>query len=107
MYDRGPRSRTGLHPGPLDGSDFEIEIDLSKSNAAALRSAIEKWSTYARRLADVQRVGRSETSLGPWSQRIRVWAQADGHELAERGRVPETIQALTGPHTRSNSNSFM
>lgn len=76
----------------LDGAEYEI--DLSRSNAAALRSTIEKWSTYARKVRGqaVTRRGK-RTSLGPSSQAIRIWAQANGHKLSARGRVPESVQA--------------
>lgn len=75
----------------LDG--LEYEIDLSKANAAALRSAIEKWSTYARKVGRGPARRMKRTSLAPSSQTIRAWAQANGYQLADRGRVPEAIQA--------------
>lgn len=76
----------------LDGSEYEI--DLSTANAAALRSAIEKWSTYARKVGGTGPARRMKrTSLAPSSQTIRAWAQANGYQLADRGRVPEAIQA--------------
>lgn len=75
----------------LDGSEYEI--DLSRSNAAKLRSTIEKWSVHARKVRGRSARRTKRTSLGPSSQAIRIWAQAHGYQLASRGRVPESIQA--------------
>jgi hypothetical protein len=76
----------------LDGANYEI--DLSRSNAANLRSAIETWSVHARKVGGGRRSARTKrTALGPSTQTIRIWAQANGYQLANRGRVPETIQA--------------
>lgn len=75
----------------LDGSEYEI--DLSRSNAADLRSTIEKWSIHARKVGGRSARRMKRTSLGPSSQAIRIWAQAHGYQLANRGRVPGSIQA--------------
>lgn len=75
----------------LDGSEYEI--DLSRSNAADLRSTIEKWSIHARKVGGQPARRTKRTQLGPSTQAIRIWAQANGYQLANRGRVPESIQA--------------
>lgn len=76
----------------LDGTEYEI--DLSRPNAAALRSTIETWSTHARKVKGraASRLGK-RTTIAPSTQTIRIWAQANGHKLSDRGRVPASIQA--------------
>lgn len=75
----------------LDGAEYEI--DLSASNAANLRASIEKWSAHARKAERRNRRRVKRTSLGPTSQAVRIWAQANGYQLSNRGRVPDSIRA--------------
>ena len=75
----------------LDGAEYEI--DLSRSQAADLRSALEPWVTHARKVGRRRAARAKRTSLGPSSQAVRVWAEANGYHLSKRGRVPESIQA--------------
>jgi hypothetical protein len=73
----------------LDGVMYEI--DLSESNAQRLRTALAEYVDAARRTG-----GRLKRGTGPRSTRtadgeagsIREWAQANGIEVAARGRVP-------------------
>lgn len=95
----------------LDGSDadetisfgFEgtqYEIDLNKKNADAMRKAITKYTSAARRAS-----GRSGTSARGRSRSngrpdrdydpkvVRQWAESQGIEVSARGRVPADLVA--------------
>ena len=77
----------------LDGVDYEV--DLSDENAAELRGALERYIGVARRTGGRQQRGtRTQLpSTGPKRDlaAIRKWARANGHEVAERGRIPQSI----------------
>jgi hypothetical protein len=83
----------------LDGSSYEI--DLSDSNADALRSALASY------IANGRKVGRGsaapsrpigvKTGRGParvdreQTQAIRLWARKNGHSVSDRGRIPSSV----------------
>jgi hypothetical protein len=81
----------------LDGVNYTI--DLSEKNAGKLRKALDPY------LSAATRVGRSSTtspvrraapaSTGRASrdqnQAIREWANKNGFEVSERGRIPSHI----------------
>jgi Lsr2 len=81
----------------LDGVNYTI--DLSEKNAGKLRKALDPY------LAVATRVGRSGDSRstrrsGPpaagrssrdQNQAIREWANKNGYEVSERGRIPSSI----------------
>lgn len=75
----------------LDGSQYEI--DLSTDNAAALREALTPFTEKARR--DTKRQQRAQRSAPPANsetKKIRAWAQANGHPVADRGRIHQHIR---------------
>jgi hypothetical protein len=80
----------------LDGVNYTI--DLSEKNAGKLRKALDPFLNAA------TRVGR--TTVGParrsapastgrasrdQNQAIREWANKNGYEVSERGRIPSHI----------------
>ncbi|MGX6605555.1 histone-like nucleoid-structuring protein Lsr2 [Micromonosporaceae bacterium Da 78-11] len=81
----------------LDGSNYTI--DLSEANAGKLRKALDPYINAgtrlgrgstgripARRSAPVRTAGsRDENRL------IREWAIANGHQISERGRIPQSV----------------
>lgn len=76
----------------LDGKTFEI--DLSSSNAQKLRSDIEKWVTPARKIK-ATRIGRPstfKTRIDPATPVIRKWAQGQGINVPDRGRVSKEVR---------------
>jgi hypothetical protein len=93
--DGGDADRT-LEFG-LDGVNYTI--DLSEKNAGKLRKALDPY------LAVASRVGRSSagraaargTAASPprssrdQNQAIREWANKNGYEVSERGRIPSSI----------------
>ncbi|WP_434450148.1 histone-like nucleoid-structuring protein Lsr2 [Lentzea sp. E54] len=80
----------------LDGITYEI--DLKADNAAKLRDAVADFVTKARRTAGrSKRVTRTthaivaESRTKEQTKAIREWAKANGHTLADRGRIPASI----------------
>ena len=79
----------------IDGRNYTI--DLSGKNAETLRKV------FAPYVVSGTRVGRGagiwRPGLGPSSQRagradnkaIREWAATNGHELSNRGRIPQNV----------------
>jgi hypothetical protein len=68
------------------------QIDLNESNASKLRDGLAGFIAAARRTGGrVKRGaagGRAAANDGPM---IREWARKQGHQLAERGRIPSHI----------------
>ena len=65
----------------LDGRDYEI--DLTETNAKALREAIAPWTESARRLTRQGRpTTRVETAVD--TAAVRAWAASNGIELSAR-----------------------
>lgn len=73
----------------LDG--FSYELDLSPSNAAALRSELAVY------VAGARRAGRSSSeraAAGPTpvdSRAVRAWASSNGVQVSPRGRIPASV----------------
>jgi hypothetical protein len=78
------------------------EIDLTTENAEAFRKALEPYIAGARRAsASPARAGspRKRSSSPSETAAIREWANANGHKVSERGRVPATvIEAYRAAH---------
>ena len=77
----------------LDGTDYEI--DLNSEHAQALRDALARYISAARRAgADTRRQarsGRKAPANGVNTTEIREWAKAQGIEVKDRGRVPAEL----------------
>jgi len=89
----------------VDGTDYEI--DLTTENAEKLRSALSEYVDKARKATGRRGQGgqRSSTASSSSSsssastsrakreetQRIRQWAQENGHNPSSRGRVTRSI----------------
>ena len=78
----------------LDGTSYTI--DLSDANAGKLRKALDPFISAG------TRVGRGSPRSRPVSggrtatsrdenKAIREWAGANGHEISERGRIPQSV----------------
>jgi hypothetical protein len=82
----------------LDGITYTI--DLSEANAGKLRKALDPYISAGARLgrgsARVVRharpgpVGRSAGSRDE-NKMIRDWATQNGHQISERGRIPQSV----------------
>ena len=77
----------------LDGTDYEI--DLNTENAQALRDALARYISAARRAGGSTRrqvgSGRKAPASGVNTTAVRVWAKAQGLEVKDRGRVPAEL----------------
>ncbi|MEV6644494.1 Lsr2 family protein [Amycolatopsis sp. NPDC051371] len=79
----------------LDGVTYEI--DLSDENAAALRDELARFISAGRRIGGRKvrvATGQSTTitaSDRERNQQIRAWANANGYEVSERGRLSSEV----------------
>ncbi|NBH07455.1 Lsr2 family protein [Amycolatopsis sp. SID8362] len=84
-------------PFALDGITYEI--DLSDENAAALRDELARYISSGRRTGGRKvrvATGQSTTSSATdreRNQQIRSWANANGYEVSERGRLSSEVIA--------------
>lgn len=73
----------------LDGSSYEL--DLSPSNAAAMRAALAVYVGRARRAG---RSSQRVAATGPTpvdSRAVRAWASSNGVAVSPRGRIPASV----------------
>lgn len=79
----------------LDGIAYEI--DLTDTNAAALRDALQPYVAAGRSISSRSggsRTGSSRPRRASNQQdigAIRQWARDNGHQVSDRGRVPATV----------------
>jgi hypothetical protein len=73
----------------IDGTAFEI--DLGEKNAAAIRSALSKYTKAGRGFTIRELVKRTENGNGFDPQIVRAWAQMKGLAISDKGRVPEEV----------------
>ena len=81
----------------LDGVNYTI--DLSDKNAGKLRKALEPYLSAASRVGRTTANGRiaSRAAAAPTranrdqNQAIREWANKNGYEVSERGRIPASV----------------
>ncbi|WP_026360155.1 histone-like nucleoid-structuring protein Lsr2 [Amycolatopsis nigrescens] len=82
-------------PFTLDGVHYEI--DLSDGNAAELRDELAKYVAAGRRTGGRKIRGAGSKPADPGqrdrNREIRVWANANGYQLAERGRIAAEVVA--------------
>lgn len=81
----------------FDGATYEI--DLSTENAAKLREALSPWAEKARRTSSASKKKKIKGKDVDWTpvrhsslKEIREWANANGHQVSDRGRVPAHIE---------------
>jgi hypothetical protein len=85
----------------LDGTEYEI--DLNTEHAQAIRDALARYVSAARRVGSnarrPARNGRKALASG-MNPEVREWAKAQGIEVKDRGRVPAELvvkfKATTG-----------
>jgi hypothetical protein len=83
----------------LDRQDYEI--DLGEKNAKAMRDAMTKYVSAARRVSGAARsAGRGRSSSRSTAaardydpKAVRAWAESQGIEVSQRGRVPAELVA--------------
>jgi hypothetical protein len=82
----------------LDRQDYEI--DLADKNAKAMRDAVSKYVAAARRVGSSSRSGRGRGGRSSAAasrdydpKAVRAWAESQGIEVSQRGRVPADLVA--------------
>ncbi len=99
----------------LDGVSYEI--DLREVNAAKLRDSLQDFVNSARRTGGRIKRGvtpaqavqstparPTETRSKEQTKAIREWARKNGHDLADRGRIPaNVIEAFEASHAKRTS----
>jgi len=96
------RDLAGSRDVGLDGTEYEI--DLNAEHAQALRDALARYVSAARRAGSSARrpvrSGRKAPASGLNTIEVREWAKAQGIEVKDRGRVPAELvvkfKAATG-----------
>ena len=99
----------------LDGVSYEI--DLREANAAKLRNSLQDFVDSARRTGGRIKRGAtpaqapapvqakpSDARSKEQTRAIREWAKKNGHDLADRGRIPaNVIEAFEASHAKRTS----
>lgn len=73
----------------LDGISYEL--DLNDENAQRFRDDFAAWTGHARRVGGRARRGTSRRRSDE-TKRIRQWAQANGYDIGDRGRLSAEIR---------------
>lgn len=81
----------------LDGVQYEI--DLTQDNAGAMREAFASYVGHGRRIGSSQRAGGTRSNRQASSGKraseetkaIKEWAAANGMQVAQRGRVAQSV----------------
>ena len=106
------RLEDDLTGGPADETvEFSIdgrayEIDLNARHAADFRRQLERFLEHAS-LARPTRRGSPARTLASRerSRQIRVWAEQQGFDISERGRLPrEVIQQYESEHSTTQQS---
>ena len=93
----------------LDGTAYTI--DLSDTNAGKLRKALDPFINAGTRVGRGSGRGQSRHAGAVTSGRtagsrdenkaIREWAASNGHQISERGRIPQSVSdAYRSAHRR-------
>lgn len=70
------------------------EIDLSAKNTKAFEKALSPYVSAARKVrATTTTSRRSRATAGPKRDlaEVRAWAQSNGFQIADRGRIPAAV----------------
>src|SRR6266536_6678030 len=67
--------------------DRTFEIDLAEPNMSKLAQALDPFIAKAREIT-------KKASIGGSTQVVRDWLRANGHDIGDKGRIPEDKQAL-------------
>jgi hypothetical protein len=87
----------------LDGTSYTI--DLSDANAGKLRKALDPFISAGTRVGRGSARPRTGAAGRAGSRdenkAIREWAISNGHEISERGRIPQSVSdAYRAAHRR-------
>ena len=70
----------------ISAGDNAVDIDLSKPNRDKLDKALALYFEKGREVV--------KKSQGGSTQLVRDWLRSQGHEIGDKGRIPEDKQAL-------------
>jgi hypothetical protein len=97
----------------LDGREYQI--DLSAKHAATFRKQVAAFVERARVVASRRSRSRARSAASRERSRlIRAWAEQQGFEVAEHGRLPDQVireyerahsDARPGRHRRTSASS--
>ena len=73
----------------LDGTTYEI--DLTNKEADKFRGVFQDYIAVGRKVGRKGASAKRSTS-GPAAAEIRAWAQGQGMEVPERGRIPQSVR---------------
>ena len=73
----------------LDG--IEYEIDVSDRNANRLRNSLSEFIAHGRKVGGKHARKKTASSGQVDTKAVRAWAQANGIEVSNRGRIPAEI----------------
>ena len=73
----------------LDGVSYEI--DLSSTNATALRAAVQPWIAAGRRVGGARGNVPVAVPTGVDAKAVRAWAASNGVQVPARGRMPQSV----------------
>lgn len=85
----GPADETVMFG--LEGRNFEI--DLNTKHAQRFRKQLAAFVDHARPVRARRRTMSRTAASRERSHAIRVWAEAEGFEIAEHGRLPASVIA--------------
>lgn len=71
--------------------DAVYEIDLNDTHRDELLRALQPYIDAGRRQGKKPAAARRGSSTGEDLAAVRTWARANGHEVSDRGRVPNAI----------------
>lgn len=74
----------------LDGVAYEI--DLTEKEATKFRDSLATYVDHARKTGGRRRRGGSAGRSGENTAAIREWAQQQGYEVSDRGRIPADVR---------------
>lgn len=78
----------------VEGANYEI--DLGPDNIAGLHLALEKFVSGARRVGSRPTSSTSASSASKSDPKrlkaVREWANANGYQVSDRGRIPAEVQ---------------
>ncbi|MFC5011910.1 histone-like nucleoid-structuring protein Lsr2 [Nocardioides plantarum] len=74
-----------------DGTDYTI--DLTAGEAEKFYNSLEKYLSVATKVTKSSTGKKKAPSgSGPSAAEVRAWAQSNGHDVPERGRIPAAVR---------------
>lgn len=74
----------------LDGTTYEIDVSLK--NADKLRGVLQDYIAAGRKVGRKTGTAGKRTQAGPSAAEVRDWARSNGHNVPDRGRIPQEVR---------------